>query len=57
MHEDTHHGSSSGKVALVTGAARGHGRAEAVELAEEGPDPIDVNLTEMFNTMRAPLRP
>ncbi len=28
----------AGKVAFITGAARGHGRAHAVRLAEEGAD-------------------
>ena len=32
------------KVALVTGAARGQGRAEAVRLAEEGADIIAVDI-------------
>jgi NAD(P)-dependent dehydrogenase (short-subunit alcohol dehydrogenase family) len=36
---------AQGKVALVTGAVRGQRRAEAVELAEEDADLIDVNLT------------
>jgi SDR family mycofactocin-dependent oxidoreductase len=34
----------AGKVALVTGAARGQGRAEAVRLAEEGADVIVVDV-------------
>jgi NAD(P)-dependent dehydrogenase (short-subunit alcohol dehydrogenase family) len=34
----------SGKVALVTGAARGQGRAEAVRLASEGADVIVVDV-------------
>ncbi|TQF68999.1 NAD(P)-dependent oxidoreductase [Rhodococcus spelaei] len=37
-------GRVSGKVALVTGAARGQGRAEAVRLADEGADVIVVDV-------------
>jgi NAD(P)-dependent dehydrogenase (short-subunit alcohol dehydrogenase family) len=34
----------AGKVALVTGAARGQGRADALRLAEEGADVIVVDV-------------
>ncbi len=34
----------SGKVALVTGAARGQGRAHAVRLSQEGADVIVVDI-------------
>jgi SDR family mycofactocin-dependent oxidoreductase len=37
-------GSLDGKVALITGAARGQGRSHAVRLAEEGADVIAVDL-------------
>ena len=37
-------GRVAGKVALVTGAARGQGRADAVRLAEEGADVIVVDV-------------
>ncbi|MFV0372805.1 mycofactocin-coupled SDR family oxidoreductase [Microbacterium sp.] len=37
-------GKLEGKVALVTGAARGQGRAEAVKLAQEGADIIAVDI-------------
>lgn len=37
-------GRVSGKVALITGAARGQGRAEAVRLADEGADVIVVDV-------------
>ena len=40
-----------GKVALVTGAARGQGRAEAVRLAEEGADIIAVDICESVETI------
>ena len=37
-------GRVAGKVALITGAARGQGRADAVRLAEEGADVIVVDV-------------
>jgi SDR family mycofactocin-dependent oxidoreductase len=37
-------GRVAGKVALVTGAARGQGRADAVRLAEEGADVIAIDI-------------
>lgn len=37
-------GRVAGKVALVTGAARGQGRSHAVRLAEEGADIIAVDI-------------
>lgn len=37
-------GRLSGKVALITGAARGQGRAEAVRLADEGADVIAIDV-------------
>src|SRR3978361_1661334 len=39
-------GRVSGKVAFVTGAARGQGRSHAIRLAEEGADIIAVDLCE-----------
>jgi (+)-trans-carveol dehydrogenase len=39
-------GRVAGKVALITGAARGQGRSHAVRLAEEGADVIAVDLTD-----------
>ena len=41
----------AGKVALVTGAARGQGRAEAVRLAEEGADIIAVDICAPVETI------
>jgi len=43
-----------GKVALVTGAARGQGRAEAVRFAAEGADIIAVDICRTLETTRYP---
>lgn len=47
-------GRVSGKVALVTGAARGIGRAQAVRLAEEGADIIALDLCGPVETVIIP---
>src|SRR5882757_2707155 len=39
-------GRVAGKVAVITGAARGQGRAHAVRLAEEGADIIAIDICE-----------
>jgi SDR family mycofactocin-dependent oxidoreductase len=44
-------GRVEGKVALVTGAARGQGRAHAVRLAEEGADIIAVDACSQLETV------
>jgi SDR family mycofactocin-dependent oxidoreductase len=48
-------GKLDGKVALITGAARGQGRSHAVRLAEEGADIVAVDLCEPIATMNYPL--
>ncbi|HEX3962911.1 MAG TPA: mycofactocin-coupled SDR family oxidoreductase [Trebonia sp.] len=45
----------SGKVAFVTGAARGQGRSHAVRLAAEGADIIAVDALEQFSSVKYPL--
>jgi len=48
-------GRLAGKVALVTGAARGQGRSHAVHLAREGADVVLVDLCADIPTTRYPL--
>lgn len=48
-------GRVSGKVAFITGAARGQGRSHAVMLAEEGANIIAVDLCEQISTVAYPL--
>jgi (+)-trans-carveol dehydrogenase len=45
----------AGKVAFVTGAARGQGRSHAVRLAAEGADIIAVDALEQFSSVKYPL--
>lgn len=47
-------GRVEGKVALVTGAARGQGRAHAVRLAQEGADIIAVDICAPFDGTQYP---
>lgn len=47
-------GRVSGKVAFITGAARGQGRAHAVRLAEEGADIIAIDLCDDVPEMAYP---
>lgn len=44
-----------GKVALITGAARGQGRAHAIKLASEGADIIALDLCRQIDTVPYPL--
>lgn len=48
-------GRVDGKVAFVTGAARGQGRSHALRLAEEGADIIAIDLCEDVGTNNYPL--
>lgn len=48
-------GSLSGKVAFITGAARGQGRAHAVKLAGEGADIIAVDLCDQIASVPYPM--
>lgn len=51
MRDDRFHG----KVALVTGAARGQGRSHAVSLAREGADVIVVDICDQIPTQKFPM--
>jgi SDR family mycofactocin-dependent oxidoreductase len=44
-----------GKVALITGAARGQGRSHAVRFAEEGADLIAVDLCDQIDSVAYPM--
>ena len=48
-------GRVEGKVAFVTGAARGQGRSHAIRLAEEGADIIAVDLCDQIGTVEYPM--
>jgi len=48
-------GTLDGKVAFITGAARGQGRAHAVKLASEGADIIAVDLCDQIASVPYPL--
>lgn len=44
-----------GKIAFITGAGRGQGRAHAIRFAEEGADIIAVDICEQISTVKYPL--
>ena len=48
-------GRVQGKVAFITGAARGQGRSHAIRLAEEGADIIAVDLCQDYGTVGYPM--
>ena len=52
---ETREGSLNGKVAFVTGAARGQGRAHAVRLASDGADVIAVDLCDQIASVPYPM--
>ncbi len=48
-------GALTGRVALITGAARGQGRAHAVKLASEGADIIAIDLCDQIESVPYPM--
>jgi (+)-trans-carveol dehydrogenase len=50
-HKEDGMGRLDGKVAFITGAARGQGRSHAVRMAEEGADIIGVDICEGIDTV------
>src|ERR1700742_3952395 len=48
-------GKLDGKVAFITGAARGQGRSHAIRLAEEGADIIAVDICAQIDTVPYPM--
>ncbi|HEY3687913.1 MAG TPA: mycofactocin-coupled SDR family oxidoreductase [Streptosporangiaceae bacterium] len=48
-------GKLDGKVAFITGAARGQGRSHAVRLAEEGADIIAIDLCGQIDSVKYPM--
>ena len=48
-------GRVAGKVAFITGAARGQGRSHAIRLAEEGADIIAVDICAQIGTVPYPM--
>jgi len=48
-------GRVEGKVAFISGAARGQGRAHAVRLAQEGADIIAVDICKQIDSVQIPL--
>ena len=48
-------GRVAGKVAFITGAARGQGRSHAIRLAEEGADIMAIDVCRDYGTVGYPL--
>jgi SDR family mycofactocin-dependent oxidoreductase len=55
LDEEQSMGKLEGKVAFITGAARGQGRSHAVRLAQEGADVIAVDLCAQIDTVPYPM--
>lgn len=55
MNTEGHVNTSTGRVAVITGAARGQGRSHAVALAETGVNIIAVDLCENIDSIPYPL--
>ncbi len=52
---DTRTGRVAGKIAFITGAARGQGRSHAVALADEGADIIGLDICAQIDTVGYPM--
>ena len=50
-------GKLDGKVAFITGAARGQGRAHAVRLAQDGADVIAIDVCAQLPSVHYPMAP
>ena len=48
-------GNLEGKVALITGAARGQGRSHAIRLAEDGADIIAIDIARQIASVPYPM--
>ncbi|GAB4666039.1 mycofactocin-coupled SDR family oxidoreductase [Mycobacterium intracellulare] len=48
-------GSAAGKVAVITGAARGQGRSHAVRFAQEGADIVAIDFADSIDSVAYPL--
>ncbi len=52
---NTSHGRVAGKVAFITGVARGQGRSHAIALAEEGADIVGLDICAQIDTVGYPM--
>src|SRR6266581_9144485 len=48
-------GRVAGKVAFITGIARGQGRAHAIKLASEGADIVGIDICDQLDTVDYPM--
>src|ERR1700761_5837283 len=55
LSEEREMGKMNGKVAFVTGAARGQGRSHAVALARAGADVVVLDLADQIDTVPYPM--